>query len=211
MSGTEKIAEILTSSVPKEFFLHVAESFPAALERALKLGQVSHAGHRSSVSGLMRHFNLNEALGSSFEAAGIPHEAIRGNRIVFGSVGIATVARVHMNNGPWDNSKRSVGKRKLCAHNQAATKLLQPDFLQEQEVEVAQITMLLVTVGDGDGLEQASIYVVVTNDEMDLKNPLFREPIELFLQRYEKAEQVDDIAVPVLKPGVQVNPEQKNE
>jgi hypothetical protein len=212
VSGTEKIGEILSSNIPKELLLHVWESFPGALERAAAAARIAHSGHRSSVAGLMRHFNLNEALEASFEAVGIPHEAIRGNRIMFGSVGIATVARVHMNNGPWDNSKRSVGKRKLCARNASAGRLLQPDFLHEkEETPLAEITMLLVTVGDGGGDDAAMIYVVVTNDEMDLKNPLFREPIDVFLQRYEQVVDVPDTAMPILKPGVQINPAESDE
>jgi hypothetical protein len=212
VSGTEKIGEILSSNIPKELLLHIWESFPCALERAASAARFAHSGHRSSVAGLMRHFNLNEALEASFEAVGIPHEAIRGNRIMFGSVGIATVARVHLNKGPWDNSKRSVGKRKLCARNASAGRLLQPDFLQEKDdPPLAEITMLLVTVGDGGVDGAAMIYVVVTNDEMDLKNPLFREPIDVFLQRYEQAIDVPDTAMPILKPGVKINPAESDE
>lgn len=191
--------------------LHVWESFLSALERAAASGRIAHSGHRTSVAGLMRHFNLNEALAASFEAVGISHEAVRGNRIMFGSVGIATVARVHLNKGPWDNSKRSVGKRKLCARNASASRLLQPDFLREEVPEILEITMLLVTVGDGGNESPVTIYVVVTNDEMDLKNPLFREPIDVFMQRYEQAVDVPDTAMPVLKPGVQINPASSDE
>ncbi|MGE8504091.1 MAG: hypothetical protein ACN6P1_17855 [Pseudomonas sp.] len=211
MTGSEKIGEILSSNLPKEFLLHVWESFPGALERATASARAAHEGHRSSVAGLMRHFNLNEALAASFEAVGIPHEAVRANRIMFGAVGIATVARVHLNKkGPWDNSTRSVGKRKLCVRNAPASRLLQPDFLQEQDPTITEITVLLVTVGGSDD-GQATIYVVVTDDEMDLKSPLFREPIDVFLQRYERAVDVPDTAVPTLKPGVQINPAKSDE
>lgn len=210
MGGVEKLGDILSANIPKEFFLHVWQSFPGALERASESAKLAHRGHRPSVAGLMRHFNLNEALAASFEEVGIPHEAIRGNRIMFGSVGIATVARVHLNKGPWDNSKRSVGKRKLCAKNLAASQLIQPDFLQSGDAVVSEITMLLVTVGGGEE-GPATIYVVVTNEDMDLKNPIFRESIDIFLQRYEHVVDVVDTAVPVLKPGVQISPAKSDE
>lgn len=210
MGGVEKLGDILSANIPKEFFLHVWQSFPGALERASESAKLAHRGHRPSVAGLMRHFNLNEALAASFEEVGIPHEAIRGNRIMFGAVGIATVARVHLNKGPWDNSKRSVGKRKLCAKNLAASQLIQPDFLQSGDAVVSEITMLLVTVGGGEE-GPATIYVVVTNEDMDLKNPIFRESIDMFLQRYEHVVDVVDTAVPVLKPGVQISPEKSDE
>ncbi|MCE4343077.1 hypothetical protein QSH39_021455 [Xanthomonas arboricola pv. corylina] len=205
MSGTEKIGEILSSNIPKEFLLLVESGFQGALERASAVGRNFQKGHRSTVVGVLRHYNLNEALSSAFAEAGLRHGGVKGNRIVFGVAGITTVARVHLNKGPWNNSRRSKAKQKLSERNVAAAKLVQPD-LYEAEIAVPEITAFLITEGDGSPEQPAEIYIVVPNAVMDLKNPLFVETIGLFLQRYAKVDQLSDIAHPRLKLGVQINP-----
>jgi hypothetical protein len=49
------------------------------------------------------------------------------------------------------------------------------------------------------------MYLVVSNDKMDLQEPLFKESLSAFLQRYEKMDAVRDEAVPKLKAGIKPN------
>lgn len=208
VSGREKIGDLLSSEIPKDFLLDLEAKYASALEQAWILGSSRAEGHRISFIGINRHYLLNEAHAAAFKEAGYDHVDVRGNRIIFGSVGIATVARVHLSRGPWDNSKRSAGKRKLCERNVVAAQLVQPDFLVPDPAPVTEMTVFFVTEGDGSPSEPAIIHIVVPNSEMDFRNPLFVEPLGLFLQRYEKVDEPADRAFARLKPGVQKAPPQ---
>ena len=205
MSGAEKIGQLLSSSVPKDFWLHVEARYLGALDAARQFGAQAAPGHRASVVGTLRHFQLNEAFAAAFEDVGLEYVPVRGNRIVTGVAGPVTMARVHLNKGPWDNSKRSAGKRKLCERNVEVKQLIQPDFLKSDTYNVQNVTVFLLSVGDGSAEEPANLFVVVPDEEMDLRNPLFLEPLGVFLQRYAVQDVPQDAAHPRLKPGIKKN------
>lgn len=202
MSGAEKIGRLLSSNVPKDFWLHVEARYLGALDAARQFGAKAAAGHRASVTGTLRHFQLNEAFAEAFADAGLEYVPVRGNRIVTGAAGVVTMARVHLNKGPWDNSKRSSGKRKLCERNVVVKQLVQPDFLVVEPEAVQHVTVFLVSVGDGSPEEPAEFFVAVPDEEMDLRNPLFLEPLGVFLHRYAVQDVPADVAHPRLKPGI---------
>ena len=202
MRGSEKIGEMLSTHIPKEFLLSVDARFHAALERATAQGQQAAPGHRSTVTGFHRHFELNEALDAAFTEFDVRHRPLRGNSIVAGDFGPVALARFHKNKGPWNNSRRSAGKLGLCRKNVGAEQVVQPDFLREDDAPLSELTCFLVTEHDGRLDEPGEIYLVVPDTDMDLRNLLFRESLSLFMQRYEKIEALPDNAVPTLKPGV---------
>lgn len=206
MSGQEKIAEILLESVPRELLLSFERLCPAVLERALRIGEMFDTGHRNSVTGHSRHFGLNEALSLAFDDCGIPHNPLRGNGIVVGRVDLCAIARVHMNSFKWDNSRRSKSKVKLCAPNRTVASMVQPDWIQNQNpMPIETITLFLVTQGDGSAINPCQIFLVVPDETMDLRNPIFSESLDVFVRRYQPAQDVTRTE-PKLKPGVKKQP-----
>ena len=207
MSGSENIGKFLATHIPKEFLLQVESFFQAALEKAAAEGRRAASGHRSTVTGVLRHFDLNEALEQTFTELGIPHSALRGNSIMVGQLGPVTIARFHKGTGAWNNSRRSAGKVKLCDKNVVASLMIQPDFLRGGALQLSEVTCFLVTEHDGGSDEVGAIYLIVPNLEMDLRSPLFRESLPAFLQRYEVASEIVDTAFAKLKPGVVRKPD----
>lgn len=205
MEGKEKIGKILSESIPRELLLSFEHFYPAALEKAILIGKGSDSGHRASVVGHNRHFALNEALMHALDECGIKRNPLRGNAILVGSVGIASVARVHMNHGKWDNSRRSKAKLKLCEPNRDVAALVQLDWLDPPTSDVQAITVFLVTEGDGTESSPAGVYLAVPDDNMDLRNPVFVEHLSIFMARYQQSQDVADRASPVLKAGVKRN------
>lgn len=207
MSSQEEIVKILLESIPRELLLNFERHYPSALERALQIGQAVNKGHRASVVGHNRHFFLNEALMLSLDECGITHAPLRGNSILVGKVGLAAIARVHMNGGKWDNSRRSKAKLKLCAPNRKAASMVQMDWLQKQNLEsIEAITAFLLTQGDGTDLSPCQVYIVVPDENMDLRNPIFAEQLDTFVRRYQQVQDVRDNAQPKLKPNIKKQP-----
>lgn len=207
VSGQEEIGKILSTSIPRELMLNFERLYPSALERALQIGRTSDPGHRASVAGHNRHFALNEALMHAFDECGVERNKLRGNAILIGKVGISAIARVHMNQGKWDNSRRSKAKVNLCRPNRAVASLMQVDWLTPKDQSVDAITAFLVTQGDGTDESPAEAFIVVPDESMDLRNPIFVESLNVFLQRYQIVEEVEDSAQPKLKAGVKRQPD----
>lgn len=208
-SGYEKVGEILSSSLPRELMLSLQQMIPSAVEKVRATTEGWMSGHRASIEGYTRHFALNEALVKCFEECGIPHPPLRGNTIMVGRVGIVSVARVHMGHWKWDNSRRSKSKVKLCKPNYHAKQTVQGD-LYEGEASIVDMTAFLVTEGNGSNGD-TPIYIVVPDEAMDMRNPLFKEDLATFMQRYQKSQDVLDNAKPQLKPGVKKKGKQDNE
>lgn len=194
-SPNEKIAELLTSEIPKDFLLDFEHNAQEALASAKKVGAMHAEGHRSSGVGYNLHLFINDALARALANASVQYPPLRGNAIVSGAMGAVTLMRIHKSQVKWDNTGRSKGKRKLCLRNKEVTEWFQPDFLREESPNShePELTASLVTQGSAasDGLE---IYVVVTNDQMDLRNPLFQESLSKFMQRYERQPGIEDKA-----------------
>lgn len=208
-SGHEKIGELLSSSLQRDFLLNLQRLIPGALERVRKFSEEFMAGHRPSVMGQVRHFALNETLVRGFDESGIPHPPLRGNAIMVGKVGVVSLARVHMGQSQWDNSRRSKTKVKLCKPNYLAKRLVQGDIF-DNETPIAEITVFVVTEGDGAN-GAPPIYLVVPDDTMDLRSPVFKEELTMFLQRYQRTQDVVDRVEPKLKPGVKKMDRQGND
>lgn len=202
VSGHEIIGSKLSSDIPRGFWLTLERLVPQALADAQALGLRFQGGHRSTASGFARHLLLNEAMSHALDEAGIPHKPLRGNAIVFGTVGVVTLARVHMGQVKWDNARRSKTKVKLCEPNAHAKKLVNPDLF-ESEISVTEpVEMTAFVVTEGGAGDHYAIHIVVTDETMDLRNPVFREELHQFVQRYQKRQDVEDRVKPKLKNNV---------
>lgn len=201
-SGTENVAELLSSQLDRNLLLDLQRLILRALEEAGELGDRFASGHRPTASGLMRHLLLNEAMDTGFAEAGIAHTPLRGNGIMAGRAGIVTIGRVHMGGGKWDNSRRSKGKVKLCRNNHVVRQLVKPDLFGEvMPDDVRELAVFLVTEA-GVETSGAQIYVAVPDETMDLKNCVFKEEISVFMRRYAKPSDVVDRVGPKLKQGI---------
>lgn len=203
VSGTEIIGKKLSSAIPREFLLALERLVPHALAEAVAHGTRFHQGHRPTAIGFARHLLLNEVVAQGLDEAGIPHPPLRGNAIVFGRVGVVTLARVHMGKVQWDNARRSKNKVRLCRPNARAKKLVNPDLF-EGEISIdepVEMTAFILTEGGGAG-QLVGIHIVVTDENMDLRNPVFREDLHHFLQRYQVRQDVEDRVKPKLKKNV---------
>lgn len=207
-SGYEKIGDFVSSTVPRDLWLSWEQMASGAVERASEISRSFMAGHQASVRGHLRHFALNEVHVKSLDECGIPHPPVRGNGIMVGTVDGTKIARVHMGTGKWNNSGRSKKKLELVQRNALAKRLLQGDFFQS-ETEITELAIFVVTEGDAANGE-VPISVVVTDDTLDFRNTLFREPLSLFLQRYQQPQDVVDRVEPKLKAGVKRQDKQQN-
>jgi hypothetical protein len=209
VSSQEIIGKLLSESIPRELLLNFERLYLAALERAVAIGAGVNEGHRASVVGHNRHFALNEALMSALDECDVQRSRLRGNAALVGKTGIASIGRVHMNRGKWDNSKRSKGKVKLCEPNRKVATLVQLDFFEPADTAIDAITAFLVTQGDGTDGSPAEVFITVPNEEMDFRNPLFVEPLGIFMQRYQQMQEVVDSAQPRLKASIKRDEEIK--
>lgn len=202
-SGHEIIGKKLSSDIPRSFWLAMERLVPQALATAKAQGMLFQEGHRTSMTGLVRHYRLNEVMDQALAESGIDHKPLRGNGIVFGTVGVVTLARVHMGQVKWDNARRSKMKLKLCEPNARAKKLIHPDLFEDEIsiTEPVEMTAFVLTEAWGPG-DHYAIHIVVTDETMDLRHPVFREEIHQFLQRYQQAQDVQDNVKPTLKKNV---------
>ena len=199
-SPKEKIGDLLTSSISKDLLLDFEHNAYEAFDSAKYVGAMHAEGLRSTGVGYNLHLFLNDALARALRSAGVSHPPMRGNSIVHGAIGSVTLMRIHKSHVQWGNAGRSKGKKQLCARNKEVTEWFQPDFLREVEPAsvMPEVTVSLVTQGaaSSDGI---AIYIVVTNEEMDLRNPLFCESLPEFMQRYQRVPSVEDKAFSKLR------------
>lgn len=200
MFDSETIGKILSSAIPREFLLSFVEYAANGSARAMAAGADANPGHRAGVVGHNRHFNIQEALYAAFKDYGISCGLLRSNCVLVGQLSKVRLARVHMNNSRWDNSRRSKAKLELCEHNRVLREAMQRDFFLGPPSEPTQVTAFLVT--QGNATDGSSMFLVVPDDAMDLRNPIFTESIPLFVQRYATTVSQTDTAKPTLKKGV---------
>lgn len=203
VSTAELIGKKLSSGIPRNLLLALERLIPAATANAWSAGQTFREGHRATAFGNIRHLRLNEAFEDAFEECDIPRQPLRGNAVLYGTLGAIKIARVHQGNVKWDNGRRSKRKLELCAANGHLKRFVAPDLFK-REVDIDQpFEMAVFVVTESTPLSPlVRIFIVVTDDKMNLRHPLFREELNHFLQRYQEAQIVKDIALPTLKPGV---------
>lgn len=207
-SGYEMIGDFVSSTVPRDFWLSWEQMASSAIELATGVSRRFMPGHQASVRGHLRHFALNEVHVKSLDECGIPHPPLRGNAIMVGTVGGIRIARAHMGTSKWNNSARSKRKLELVQRNTIAKRIVQGDFFQDATT-ITELGIFVVTEGDGaNGI--VPISVVVTDDTLDFRNTLFKEPLPLFLQRYQQPQDVVDRVEPKLKAGIKRQDKQQN-
>lgn len=199
--SAEKLSQILIGALPRDLVVTVETQLIGAVERARVPARGLDKGHRAHIEGQFRHALCNEAFRDALAECGIEHNDINGCGIVIGALGPNRYARVHTNAGPSiNNVSKSKTKRALARRNNVIPLYIQPDFLRPEALpDDPDLTIFFLT-RTGRSVDDTVVEIVVTNAEMDLKNPVFRETVAQFLRRYEVARPLD-IAHPKLKTG----------
>jgi hypothetical protein len=158
-------------------------------------------GHLPHVVGQLRHFHMNESFHRTLAAGEVLPTAICGNGIVSGRSGVFTLARFNIPEGFWINGRRSHTRRQMSFANKALEPLIQPELF-DQYASPSEAVAFFVACFSGSLRVQpespVSIQIAVPNG--DMRGWLFREPVNVFLQRYEQKPAVqNDLATPTLK------------
>ncbi|THD11269.1 alpha/beta hydrolase [Metallibacterium scheffleri] len=200
----DSIPALLVHDLPRELVMGVEDAFNMGALRAYDSSRMMADGHLAHVLGQQRHFEMNEAFHKALQAADARPSPIRGNDIITGRAGIFTVGRFNIPTGFWINGRRSHTRRQMSLVNKALVPLLQPSLF-EQYSRPSNAVVFFVACFSGSVRVHphgpVSINIAVPDDEM--RGWLFREPLSVFLQRYEPivSESQLDLAKPKLKKG----------
>jgi hypothetical protein len=206
--SSETIANLIVETLPRDLILTVDELLEAGAVRAYQKAKDASDGHLSHVVGTLRHFCMNEAFHAALDGNGGAPTPVRGNRLVVGRVGVIQLGRFNIHPGPWYNARRSKSRLVMAEANRAIEPWVIQDFFDPQSVVApATMTVFFVAVFSSfvkDGERPMSIEIAVP--DKDMRGWLFREPIDLFVQRYTKKVVQEDKALPKLKVNKGVGP-----
>lgn len=199
----QKIEDLLVNDLPRELVLGVEEAMIVGAQRGYISTRNMADGHRRSALGHQRHFHMNETYYQTLVSHGIQPTQLSGNRIVTGRSGMLMLGRFNMRGADWMKGSRSVTRKQLSKVNEALTSCMLPDLFIEPEIPT-ELAVFFVSRFSGELDESAatpeSIYVAVP--DKDIKKWLFREPLSMFLQRYDQQSVQDDLAQPRLKKDI---------
>ncbi len=204
--GTPSTIEaLLVQNLPKDLLMGIQEGLPIGAQRAHQIAVEMKEGHRASVMGHLRHFQMNEVFHEALEAAGAAPNAIRGNGVVIGRSGIFSIGRFNVSGGIWNNAKRSRTRREMSEANRVIELLRFPDlFDPPQPVEHAVVFFVACFSGSLKIQPEAPLQMDIAVPDSAMKGWIFREPLPTFLLRYEvPVPAQEDGAVPKLKKKIE--------
>ena len=199
-SPKDSIPDLLLRNVPRELMMSVEDALRVGAQRAFFASEGMDSGHLPSALGQQRHFHMNETFHRALAMVDAKPTAIRGNRVITGRSGIVNLARFNSNIKSWNNSRRSLTRRQMSLVNQAIEPLVLGDLFDEYR-SPSDVTAFFVATFSGSLRDQPemplSIQIAVPDRMM--QGWLFKEPVQLFVQRYEKEADQFDGAKPRLK------------
>jgi hypothetical protein len=200
----DPIGALLVRDLPKDLVLGVEEALNVGARRALGAAGPMDEGHLSSIVGQLRHFHSNEAFHRALDAAGAAPTELAGNRVVTGRSGIFRLSRFSIARGVWLSSKRSKTRAQMALANHAIEQLVQPQLFGEPP-PVTEAVAFFVSVFSGSLAEcpDRPVAIELAVPSRDMMYWIFREPVQRFIDRYERRSQQEDLAKPVLRPQVQ--------
>ena len=203
--SNDAVANLLLSSIPRDFILGVEEGLRAGAQRGYTASIWMHDGHRPSALGQMRHFHMNEEFSNVLEANGANPLPIRGNRIITGRLGIFTLGRFNTSAGLWNNGRRSRTRREMSLANYAVEPLVQANLFEDVR-PLTQATVFFVASFSGSLKIQPEtpISIDIAVPDKDMRGWLFREPLHSFATRHHVIINQVDLAVPILKTQIKV-------
>ncbi|WP_339535487.1 hypothetical protein [Pseudomonas hunanensis] len=196
---SHSIPDLIMANVPRDLLMGIEDALDAGALRAYLATKDLARGHRKNALGQMRHFHMNELFNEALMAAGAEMVPLRGNGVVVGKSGLFKLSRLNISETAWNNSNRSVTRRKLAEDNQGMAHLLQPSLFGPVDINAG--TLFIVACFSGSLSHNPEtplkIYLAVPDESMD--GWLFREPLDRFIARYDEAPKQVDLAQPKLK------------
>lgn len=195
------VADLLMRNIPRDLIMGVEDALQIGAQRGYDAASGMNDGHRPSVVGHMRHFHMNETFHDALAAANINSTPIRGNGIVVGRTGVFTVSRFNISAGLWYNGRRSRTRREMSYANRAVEPLVQPELFGEA-TPITAATAFFVASFSGLLKNSQPVSIDLAVPDREMKGWLFREPLQIFLTRYDEVPQQVDLAVPKLKSNI---------
>ncbi len=197
----ESIPDLLRRSLPRELVMAVDDALIAGAQRAHLASKGMAEGHLPHVVGQLRHFHMNEAFHRALEMGEASPTDIRGNGIVSGRAGVFTLARFNIPDGFWINGRRSHTRRQMSYANRAIEPLLQPELFEQYTVPAEAVAFFVACFSGSLHIQPESpISVQIAVPDREMRGWLFKEPLNAFLQRYEREPVAqEDLAKPTLK------------
>jgi hypothetical protein len=198
---TDSIPDLLLRSIPRGLVMAVDEALGVGAQRAHAAAKGMDEGHLPHVVGQLRHFHMNELFHRALAMGDASPTAIRGNGIVSGRSGVFTLARFNIPEGFWINGRRSHTRRQMSFANKAIEPLVQPELFDQYTTPSDAVAFFVACFSGSLHIQPESpVSIQIAVPDRDMRGWLFREPVNAFLQRYERKPAVqDDLAKPKLK------------
>lgn len=209
MSNKKKkneIAQLLVNTLPLELLHAIKEAANTANKTAEMKTHHLAKGHKQHALGQMRHFFGNEQFHNAAEASGLEPTPINGNTIITAECGNWTLARFSTKDGDWKKARRSKKRLELALKNIAIEKFVQGDLFGHGNLVLQGAVFFVadhrqISYESDDSVVTVSLFVT----DFCMKNVLFEESIDAFIERYtiiETEQEINDIAKPKLKKHI---------
>ncbi|MDB5823305.1 MAG: hypothetical protein JWR21_2009 [Herminiimonas sp.] len=200
----ETIPDLLVRNIKREVVMAVDEALTVGAQRAFAAARGLHNGHMPHAVGQLRHFHMNETFHQALEAGGADPSPIRGNGIVTGRAGVFALARFNIPEGFWINGRRSKTRRHMSFANLAIEPLVQPGLFGHYAPSSTAVAFFVACFsGSLRAHPESPVSIQIAVPDRNMRGWLFREPIEVFIKRYELAPAGEhDLVIPKLKTNV---------
>lgn len=201
----DTIDDLLVRNIPRELVMGLEEAKLVGAQRAYAAARGMDDGHLPSVVGQLRHFHMNESFHRALAVGGASPSPLRGNQIVTGRAGIFTLARFNTKYGVWNSGRRSETRKQMSLGNAAIEQLVQPGlFLDYVPLSNAVVFLVACFAGSLRVQPETPVSIQIAVPDRRMESWLFREPIDLFIKRYDEGPTTaqDDLAMPKLKKNI---------
>jgi hypothetical protein len=198
----DSIPSLLVRNLPRDLVMAVEDALSQGASRAFRAANGMEDGHLPHVVGQLRHFQMNEAFYRALAANDAAPTPIRGNSLIIGRAGIFALGRFNIPAGFWVNGRRSHTRQQMALANQALEPLVQGALFDQYRPPSGAVAFFVACFSGSLQVSPdapVSIHIAVPNG--DMHGWLFREPLSVFLQRYEPVagEAQPDLVKPKLK------------
>lgn len=200
----ETIPDLLLRNIPRALVMSIEDALCAGAHRAFAAASGMDDGHLPHIVGQMRHFHMNESFHRALDVNDAATTGIRGNSIVTGQSGVFKLARFNTPEGFWINGRRSQTRRQMSFANKAIEPLVQPELF-DGYIQPSEAVAFFVACFSGSLYVQpeAPVSVQIAVPDRNMRGWLFREPLDVFVERYEQQPVAqDDLAMPKLKKNI---------
>lgn len=196
---SHSIPDLIMANVPRDLLMGIEDALDAGAMRAFLATKDLAHGHRKNALGQMRHFHMNELFNEALMAAGAEMVPLRGNGVVVGKSGLFKLSRLNISEAAWNNSSRSITRRKLAEDNEAMAHLLQPSLFGPVDVNSGALFIVACFSGSLSLSPEKPLRIYIAVPDESMQGWLFREPLDRFIARYDEAPKQKDLAQPKLK------------